>query len=178
MKGWYLEDKALIETYAVHGIEKKGTLYYYHDELVYILKNQYPDSSSSKINTDLKGAVSIKVTWNTEGEIADISYMTEEEIEKVLKKAMGGTEEMPVIRTREWDSSEFLAMEAYYQTDRVYILPSTTNKVVLKEYLIEDKSDYYASTEIKNDVLTICAGRRPKGIYNSYIELYVPNRIH
>ena len=176
-EGWDLEDKALIEAYAAHGIEKRGTLYYYHDELVYILKNQYPDSSSSKINTDLKGAVSIKVTWNTEGEIADISYMTEEEIEKVLKKAMGGTEEIPVINIREWDSSEFLAMEAYYETDRVYILPSTTNKVVLKEYLTEDKSDYSASTEIKNDVLTICAGSRPTGTYNSYIELYVPNRI-
>ncbi len=176
-ESWDLEDKALIETYAAHGIEKKGMLYYYHDELVYILKNQYPNSSSSNINTDLKGAVSIKVTWNTEGEITDISYMTEEEIEKLLKKAMGGTEEIPVINTREWDSSEFLAMKAYYETDRIYILPSTTNKVVLKEYLTEDKSDYYASTEIKNDVLTICAGSRPTGTYNSYIELYVPNRI-
>ena len=26
---WDLEDKALIETYFAHGIEKKGTLYYY-----------------------------------------------------------------------------------------------------------------------------------------------------
>ena len=33
-----------------------------------------------------KGEVSIQVTWNTEGEITDISYMTEEEIEKLLKR--------------------------------------------------------------------------------------------
>ena len=85
---WDLEDKALIETYFAHGIEKKGTLYYYQDELVYILKNQYPNSSSSIINTNLKGEVSIQVTWNTEGEITDISYMTEEEIEKLLKRIM------------------------------------------------------------------------------------------
>ena len=41
--------------------------------------------------------------------------------------------------------------------------------------MTEDKSDYYASAEIKNDVLSIRSGDRPAANYESYIEIYVPN---
>ena len=174
---WDWDDKALIESYAAFGIEKSGKSYYYQNELVNIIKDQRPDSSFYMLDINSKGTVSIKVIRNTEGEITGVSYMTEEEIAEILERSTGDIEEIPVINTKEWDSSSILAVEIYYETDNIYILPSTTNKIILKEYLTEDKSNYYASTEIKNDELTIYAGDRPTSNYKSYIEIYIPNDV-
>ena len=54
------EDKALLEEYAAYGIEKDGDFYYYQGELVYLIKNQYPDSSVYSLNADSTGTISIK----------------------------------------------------------------------------------------------------------------------
>ena len=87
------EDKALLEEYAAYGIEKEGDFYYYQGELVYIIKNQYPDSSVYSLNTDSTGTISIKVTRNAEGEITSVTYMTEEEVAKALPRILGGAYE-------------------------------------------------------------------------------------
>lgn len=83
------DDKALLETYAANGIEKDGNFYYYQGELIYIIKDQRPDSSVYMLNTDSKGTASIKVIRNAEGEVTGVSYMTEEEVEKALPKILG-----------------------------------------------------------------------------------------
>lgn len=83
-EGW--EDTALLEEYAAYGIVKIEDFYYYQGELVYIIKDQHADSSVYLLNTDSKGTVSIKVTRNAEEEIAGISYLTEEEVEKARSK--------------------------------------------------------------------------------------------
>ena len=84
------EDKALLEEYAAYGIEKKDNFYYYQGELVYIIKDQHPDSSVYLLNTDSKGTVSIKVIRNAEEEITSVTYMTEEEVTKALPRILGG----------------------------------------------------------------------------------------
>ena len=89
-EGW--EDTALLEEYAAYGIVKIEDFYYYQGELVYIIKDQHADSSVYLLNTDSKGTVSIKVTRNAEEEIAGISYMTEEEVEKARSKIWGEVE--------------------------------------------------------------------------------------
>ncbi len=89
-EGW--EDTALLEEYAAYGIVKIEDFYYYRGELVYIIKDQHADSSVYLLNTDSKGTVSIKVTRNAEEEIAGISYMTEEEVEKARSKIWGEVE--------------------------------------------------------------------------------------
>lgn len=86
-------DKALLEEYAAYGIEKEDNFYYYQGELVYIIKDQHPDSSVYLLNTDSKGTVSIKVIRNAGGEITSVTYMTEEEVAKALPKILGGTNE-------------------------------------------------------------------------------------
>ena len=68
------EDKALLEEYAAYGIEKEDNFYYYRGELVYIIKDQRPDSSVYLLNTDSKGTVSIKVIRNAEEEIMSGKY--------------------------------------------------------------------------------------------------------
>ena len=87
------EDKALQEEYAAYGIEKEGEFHYYQGELVYIIKDQHPDSSVYLLNTDSTGTISIKVTRNAEGEITSVTYMTEEEVAKVLPRILGGAYE-------------------------------------------------------------------------------------
>lgn len=84
------EDKALLEEYAAYGIEKEDDFYYYQGELVYIIKDQSPDSSVYLLNTDSTGTISIKVTRNAEGEITSVTYMTEEEVGKALPRILGG----------------------------------------------------------------------------------------
>ncbi len=80
------EDKALLEEYAAYGIEKDGDFYYYQGELVYLIKNQYPDSSVYSLNADSTGTISIKVNRNAKGEITSVSYLTEEEVAKALPR--------------------------------------------------------------------------------------------
>ena len=84
------EDKTLLEEYAAYGIEKKDNFYYYQGELLYIIKDQHPDSSVYLLNTDSKGTVSIKVIRNAEVEITSVTYMTEEEVAKALPRILGG----------------------------------------------------------------------------------------
>jgi len=88
------EDKALLEEYAAYGIEEEDNFYYYQGELVYIIKDQRPDSSVYLLNTDSKGTVSIKVIRNAEGEITSVTYMTEEEVAKALPRILGGANEV------------------------------------------------------------------------------------
>ncbi len=83
------EDNAFPEEYAAYGIEKEDNFYYYQGELVYIIKDQRPDSSVYLLNTDSKGTVSIKVIRNAEGEITSVTYMTEEEVAKALPRILG-----------------------------------------------------------------------------------------
>lgn len=86
------EDKVLLDEYAAYGIEKDGDFYYYQGELVYLIKNQYPDSSVYSLNTDSTGTISIKVNRNAKGEITSVSYLTEEEVAKALPGILGGME--------------------------------------------------------------------------------------
>ena len=89
---WDWEDKAFLEEYAAYGIEKVDNLFYYQGELVYILKDQRPDSSCYLLDTNSKGTVSIKVVHNEEGKITGISYMTDEEVQELMPKLLGSSE--------------------------------------------------------------------------------------
>lgn len=89
---WDWEDEAFLEEYAAYGIEKVDNLFYYQGELVYILKDQRPDSSCYLLDTNSKGTVSIKVVHNEEGKITGISYMTDEEVQELMPKLLGASE--------------------------------------------------------------------------------------
>ena len=120
------EDKALLEEYAAYGIEKKDNFYYYQGELIYIIKDQHPDSSVYLLNTDSKGTISIKVIRNEEGEIASVTYMTEEEVSKALPKILGGA-----------SSLDGVTMEATEYSD--------TNAEEFKAVLLGESPFFYCS---------------------------------
>lgn len=85
--------------------------------------------------------------------------------------------EPSLINEQEWDVTGITSIEAVYAADRVAVLPSTNEKIVLKEYLTENNASYYAAAEVDGSTLKIELGARPSGSYISRIEIYVPDTI-
>ncbi len=170
------DDKEFAEMYAAYGFEKKGKSIYYQGELLYIFCDER-SHLSYYLEMNPQGTASIRIVRDNEGKITGAAYMTTEEIEELCGAPFVRRENVSLINTSEWDSSSLSTIEAYYAVDNIYILPSPTDKVVLKEYLTENQPDYCASVETKKNVLTIRAGNRPKTNFQSSIEIYVPNTL-
>lgn len=105
---WDWDDKALMEAYAAYGIKKDGKSFYYKGEPVYIIMDQRHNSSFYLFDINPKGTVSIKVIRNTEDKITGVSYMTEEEVEKLLPRLL---DEEPAIDGRETTNRETAVFE-------------------------------------------------------------------
>lgn len=127
------EDKALLEEYAAYGIEKDGDFYYYQGELVYLIKNQYPDSSVYTLNTDSTGTISIKVNRNAKGEITSVSYLTEEEVAKALPKILGGMEVAEYSDTNAEELADTFGI--------MISLPENQNWIADSEYYLVDENN-------------------------------------
>lgn len=118
---WDWDDKVLMEAYAAYGIEKDGKSFYYKGEPVYIIMDPRPDSSFYLFDINSKGTVSIKVIRNTEGKITGVSYMTEEEVTKILSERID--EEYEEIHSGETvDSFSFFNVKSgqYALSEAVY----------------------------------------------------------
>ncbi len=163
-------EQALLDAYAAYGVTFDGSSFYYRGELVYLFLDHRPDSSFYRMSVNAEGTVSIQIIRSAANEITGVAYMTPEEV-----NALMFGDDLPLIHTQEWDCSTLSAIEVRYKTDHISILPSPTDKVILKEYMTENQPDYYAGTQVQNGVLTICCGKRPANSYKSCIELYVPD---
>lgn len=84
------------------------------------------------------------------------------------------TQEPELINTQEWSINGLTAINIVYESDLVKILPSSSDKIILKEYLTENDSAYYATSTIKDAMLNIKLGSRPTTSYESRIEIYMP----
>ena len=127
------EDKALLEEYAAYGIEKDGDFYYYQGELVYLIKNQYPDSSVYSLNADSTGTISIKVNRNAKGEITSVSYLTEEEVAKALPRILGGMEAAEYSDTNAEELADTFGI--------LILLPENTTWIADSEYYLVDENN-------------------------------------
>lgn len=135
------EDKALLEEYAAYGIEKEDNFYYYQGELVYIIKDERPDSSVYRLNTDSKGAVSIKVIRNAGGEITSVTYMTEEEVAKALPRILGGASYLDGATMEETEYSDINAEELADTFGIMVSLPENTTWITDSEYCLVDENN-------------------------------------
>ncbi len=135
------EDKALLEEYAAYGIEKEDNFYYYQGELVYIIKDERPDSSVYRLNTDSKGAVSIKVIRNAGGEITSVTYMTEEEVAKALPRILGGASHLDGTTMEEAEYSDINAEELADTFGIMVSLPENTTWITDSEYCLVDENN-------------------------------------
>ena len=135
------EDKALLEEYAAYGIEKEDNFYYYQGELVYIIKDERPDSSVYRLNTDSKGAVSIKVIRNAGGEITSVTYMTEEEVAKALPRILSGASHLDGATMEDAEYSDINAEELADTFGITVSLPKNTTWITDSEYCLVDENN-------------------------------------
>lgn len=96
----------------------------------------------------------------------------------VLAKAAENADMNPMrpelIHTQEWQAGTVAAIHAVYDSDIVRIMPGSSDKIILKEYLTEDRERYYATADIRDSTLHIKMGERPNHSYHSRIELLIP----
>ena len=135
------EDKSLLEEYETYGIEKKDNFYYYKGELVYIIKDQHPDSSVYLFNTDSKGTVSIKLIRNAEEEITSVTYMTEEEVSKALPRILGGASSLDGVTMEATEYSDTNAEELADKFGILISLPENPNWIADSEYYLADENN-------------------------------------
>jgi DUF4097 and DUF4098 domain-containing protein YvlB len=80
-----------------------------------------------------------------------------------------------LVNTQEFDADGVDSITVSYISDDVTLLESDSDKIVLKEYMSENKESFYAKTAQKGNELKIESGDRPKiSVWNSYVELYLP----
>ena len=73
-----------IEEYRSYGVTNEGKSYYYKGQLVHIFLDIRKDSSFYTLDINPQGIVNIKITRNEAGEIKNVDYMTEAEVEELL----------------------------------------------------------------------------------------------
>ncbi len=79
------------------------------------------------------------------------------------------------VNTLTFGIGDFQSLRLDYDADDIHVLESDNNKVILKEYMNEDKKRYYARTSTQNGELLITEGARPRhSSFDSYIEIYIP----
>lgn len=87
----------------------------------------------------------------------------------------GEQKETSLVNTLSFNAEDFQSFRLDYDADDIYVLASDNGKVIVKEYMNEDKKSYYAGTSTRNDELLITEGDRPRHSgFESYVELYIP----
>ncbi|MDF2989009.1 MAG: hypothetical protein K0R50_4519 [Eubacterium sp.] len=87
----------------------------------------------------------------------------------------GSQKAISLVNTLTFDAGDFQSLRLDYDADDIHVLESESDKVVLKEYMNEDKKNYYARTTIQNGELLITEGDRPRrSSFESFIELCIP----
>lgn len=96
----------------------------------------------------------------------------------VMVTSCGGQKITSLVNTLTFDVDDFNSIGLDYDADDIYVLESNQAKVVLKEYMNENRESYYAKTSLKNGKLLITEGKRPRrSSFESYIEIYIPENI-
>lgn len=87
----------------------------------------------------------------------------------------GGHKPTGLVNTLTFDTGNFQNLRLDYDADDILVFESDDDKVVVKEYMNEDKKSYHARTTAQKDGLLVTEGERPgRRSFESYIELYIP----
>lgn len=84
------------------------------------------------------------------------------------------TSESAPINTQIWNIQDINTINVNYPSDKIILLTSPTNEIILKEYSNKNNPLFYANTEQFRNILNINAGKRPWFFYTFYIEIYIP----
>lgn len=87
-----------------------------------------------------------------------------------------------LVNTQEISMDSLENIQVSYLSDNITLLESSSNHVVLKEYMSTDDQQYYASVSQSENNLTITTGERPEtqaiDAFQSHIEIYLPVDYH
>ncbi len=87
----------------------------------------------------------------------------------------GGQKAVALVNTLTFGTGDFESLRLDYDADNIHVLESDNDKVIVKEYMNENKNSYYARTGTQNGELLITEGDRPRrSSFESYIEIYIP----
>lgn len=93
----------------------------------------------------------------------------------VILSGCGRQKATALVNTLTFNADGFKNLRLDYDADDIHVLESNSAKVILKEYMNEDKKSYYARTSTQNGELLITEGMRPgRSSFESYIEIYIP----
>ena len=93
----------------------------------------------------------------------------------VILSGCGGQKATALVNTLTFDTGDFESLRLDFDADDIHVLESDNAKVILKEYMNEDKKSYYARASTLNGELLITEGDRPRrSSFESYIEIYIP----
>jgi hypothetical protein len=85
-------------------------------------------------------------------------------------------QDLPLANTRTLGMEGVRILSIQYGADDVFIRESETGDIILKEYMPQDRSRYYAKISRSGETLTIRQGRRPwfRWSWKARAELYLP----
>jgi DUF4097 and DUF4098 domain-containing protein YvlB len=91
----------------------------------------------------------------------------------------GGLTEAKLVNTQQLDLKNVSSVKITYASDSVRLFRGDSDLLVIKEYMSNDKSDYYARVSYATEAnaekeLVIENGRRPIGSFQSRVEVYIP----
>lgn len=93
----------------------------------------------------------------------------------IMLSGCDGNKAPSLVNTLEFDIGNLQIIRLDYDADDICVIEGKSGKVVLKEYMNEDKKNYYARTTTHDGELFITEGERPRRSgFQSYIELYIP----
>lgn len=93
----------------------------------------------------------------------------------VILLGCGRQKATALVNTLTFNTGDFESLGLDYDADDIRVLESDNDKVILKEYMNEDKKSYYARSSIHNGKLLITEGHRPRrSSFVAYIEIYIP----
>jgi DUF4097 and DUF4098 domain-containing protein YvlB len=88
----------------------------------------------------------------------------------------GGIRDKEPVNTREIEINNIDEIEIQYRSEDIVILNNNSDKLILKEFMTDNNSEYFAKITNSGNKLSIEAGRRPafNARFKVSIEVYIP----
>ncbi|MCL2266930.1 MAG: DUF4097 domain-containing protein, partial [Treponema sp.] len=84
---------------------------------------------------------------------------------------------LELVNEREIETDNINDIKIIYASEKVSIYTGTSEKLVIKEYMSENNSRYYANINITGNTLTVEKGESPIRLFNNFnrrVEVYLP----
>jgi hypothetical protein len=85
---------------------------------------------------------------------------------------------LELVNTQEITLDQINVINVSFRDDNVYLLKGTSDRLIIMEYMSEDKNEYYARINKSGNTVTVEMGSRPFGLFFNFfgdrVEIYLP----